>query len=234
MKSETLVLLPGLVCDHRLFAAQIAHFGAEYAVLVPRLEGASTIVELACQVLEQVDASQFSLAGLSMGGIVAMHIASASPERVKRLALLDTNHLADTAERKAERDRQIARARSGFFQDVVSDELIPHYLAEANQCDPHLHDTIFAMAMDCGVETFVSQTLALREREDSSAFLRCWDKPTLVLCGAEDRLCTPQRHDEIENLLANNLRINVEGAGHMVTMERPVETNKALENWLRM
>lgn len=103
---EPLVLRPGMMCDARLFAPQIAALSHQRPILVVPLTGANTMTALAGQVLNCAP-SAFALAGLSMGGIVAMEIMRQAPERVTRLALMDTNPRADTPESAANRAAQI-------------------------------------------------------------------------------------------------------------------------------
>ena len=232
MTRETLVLLPGQLCDHRLFGPQIEQFSSAYDIIVPKLVGEQTIDGMAKSVFRHVKSRQFSVAGLSMGGIVAMAMTGMEPRRIARLALLDCNHLADTSDRRNTRNRQIAKARAGEFEQVVINELMPTYLAERNGMKRQLNDVILAMAVDCGKASFIDQSIALRDRIDQSETLSRWKKPTLVLCGIEDRLCPPVRHDEMSALLINNRRVNVDGAGHMATLENPQIVNNAIGEWL--
>ena len=124
-----LLLLPGMMCDARLFAPQINEFSADYPVMVAPLTGRSTITELSQDILSNAP-SQFALAGLSMGGIVAMEIIRQAPERVLSLALIDTTPMADSAARAIERDAQIDRVRNGGLRSVMRDEMKPNYLAD--------------------------------------------------------------------------------------------------------
>jgi pimeloyl-ACP methyl ester carboxylesterase len=133
MPRETLVMLPGMMCDARLFAPQIEAFKDRYDIVVPSLCGLSSIAGLARRVLSEIAVPRFNLMGLSMGGIVAMQIKGLAPERVSRLALLDTNHLADAPDRFAIRNRQIADVRAGHLRRVIVVEMKPNYLAKANR-----------------------------------------------------------------------------------------------------
>jgi len=166
-----------------------------------------------------------------MGGIVAMAMAGIAPQRIGRLALLDTNHRADAPDRRTIRDRQIADVR-GLLREVIVEEMKPAYLAERNRNNRQLLDLLVEMALDAGEDAFVAQSLALRDRPDRSAALARFRGPALVLCGEQDRLCPPERHQEIAALLAAAQLAVIAGAGHISTLENPAAVNKALEDWL--
>lgn len=231
MAREALLLLPGMMCDARLFSPQIEALGSDCEIVVPSLTGADTIEALASRVLAAAP-ERFNLAGLSMGGIVAMAMAARAPERISRLALLDTNHLAEPPERRANRDRQIEEVRNGRLRDVVADEMKPLYLAPANRSREGLLDHLLKMALDLGSEAFIAQSRALRDRTDLSHGLRRYPGPALVLCGAEDTLCPPDRHRQIAALLDRSEMIIVPDCGHISTLEAPDAVNEALRNWL--
>jgi len=141
------------MCDARLFAPQIAAFSADRAVLVPPLTGANTIAGMAYSVL-QCAPPQFALAGLSMGGIVAMEIMRRAPERVTHLALMATNPRAEDPAVSANRERQKAQVRQGHLPAVLRDEMKPNYLADSAQRGDIL-DLCMTMALQLGPEVFV-------------------------------------------------------------------------------
>ena len=227
---EPLVLLPGMMCDARLFMSQLARFSGERVVAVAPLGIADTMEEIAARTLA-TSPERFALAGLSMGGIVAMEMVRQAPERITRLALLDTNHLPEDDERRAIRARQIADAHDGRLVDVMRDEMKPNYLGATRDRDEIL-ETCMVMAKDLGPKVFELQSLALGSRIDQSRTLASYRGPTLAMCGALDTLCPPARHDAIADLMPHAWRVAVEGAGHLVTMEAPREANAALANWL--
>ncbi|MDG4649661.1 alpha/beta fold hydrolase [Roseibacterium sp. SDUM158017] len=225
-----LVLLPGMMCDGRLFSPQIKALSDEREVVVGDLAGAADMGGLAEAVLSNAP-QRFALAGLSMGGIVAMEIVARAPDRVERLALLDTNPRAELPEVKARRAPQIAAVRAGGLERVMREELKPNYLADG----PHraeILEVCMAMALDLGPEVFARQSLALRDRPDRQDALRAVRVPTLILCGALDALCPVERHELMHALVPGSRLVVVEGAGHMPTLERPEETTAALARWL--
>jgi len=226
-----LLLLPGMMCDGRLFGPQIAAFSGRRAVQVAPLSQADSVEALARAVLADAP-PRFALAGLSMGGIVAMAVADRAPERVAALALMDTNPLPDSASALAgARERQIAEVRAGCLEAVMRDELKPNYLADGPDRDRIL-DLCMEMALDLGGETFIRQTSALQGRADMRPALARLGCPTLILNGTEDRLCPPARHDMMAGLIAGAERAEIAGAGHLPVLERPDEVNAVLARWL--
>lgn len=225
-----LVLIPGMMCDARLFVPQIEAFSHRWPIHLPPIGNAETIEGLASGVLEQAP-PRFALAGLSMGGIIAMQIMALAPDRVERLALLDTNPWADTPETSANRDRQIALVRKGQLAAVMRDEMKPNYLAGGPGRDRIL-DLCMEMALSLGDDVFVRQSSALKIRPDQCANLETVQVPTLVLCGAEDTLCPLDRHEEMHRRIAHSRLHLIDRAGHLPTLERPEATNAALREWL--
>lgn len=229
--TEPIVLLPGLMCDARLFGPQIADLSRDHTVICAPITQGERIEEIASGLLDQLP-RRFALAGLSMGGIVAMEILRRAPDRVTRLALMDTNPLAETPQMAAARDPQIVRARAGRLDEVIREELKPSYLAPG----PYRAE-ILALVMDMarglGVEVFVRQSRALQRRRDQQAVLRRIAVPTLVLCGAQDVLCPVKRHVFMAELIPGAQLEVIEDAGHLPTLEAPEAVCDALRGWLR-
>lgn len=225
-----IVFLPGMMCDARLFGPQINAFSGKHPVMCHPLVGHDRVEALASQILSNAPES-FALAGLSMGGIVAMEVVRQAPGRVERLALLDTNPLAEKDEVKARRLPQIEAVKQGELRRVMRDEMKPNYLADGPNLGAIL-DLCMAMATDLGPDVFVEQSHALAARPDQTEVLAQYDRPTLVLCGREERLCPVERHEMMHSLLPNSDLVVVDHAGHLPTLEQPDETNAALKRWL--
>ena len=232
MARETLVLLSGMMCDARMFAPQIAAFDSDYDIFVPELN-APNMPEMSAQVLANAPSVQLNLCGLSMGGIVAMEILRQAPERIARLALLDTNHLADATENYNKRTQWNADVKAGKLREIIVDWMKPNYLAKANREQQDLLDLFVEMAMDLGDEVFINQNLALRDRKSNEDILPQFGGPSLVLCGQEDALCPPERHEQMAALLPNATLEMPPNAGHISTLEQPEAVNEALRNWLQ-
>ena len=229
--SEPLVLLPGMMCDARLFGPQIAELSADTAVMVAPITQGERIEEIASSMLDQLP-KRFALAGLSMGGIVAMELLRRAPDRITRIALMDTNPLAETPVNAANREPQIVKVRSGRLMEVMRDEMKPNYLAPGPYRGEVL-ELVMDMAEALGPEVFIRQSRALQRRKDQQGTLRRCKVPTLVLCGAHDALCPVKRHTFMAELIPFAKLVVLEDAGHLPTLEQPGETTAALRAWMR-
>lgn len=218
------------MCDARLFAAQATAFSAGRTIVHGSLTSGRTVTEMAESVLKDAPA-HFALAGLSMGGIVAMEVMRLAPDRITRLALMDTNPLAETPEVAAMREPQIVAARAGRLDEVMRDEMKPRYLAPGPRQFEVLN-TVMEMARALGPDVFVRQSRALQKRPDQTETLKRIAVPTLVLCGRHDALCPLRRHEFMRDLIPGAVLEIVEDAGHLPTLERPDDTTEALERWL--
>jgi pimeloyl-ACP methyl ester carboxylesterase len=224
-----LLLIPGMMCDARMW-------GGLPALLHPRPVAhclptdADTVADLAALILRDAP-DRFALAGLSMGGIVAMEVLRQAPERVERLALLDTTPRAEAPEVQARRDPQIARALSGHLDAVIRDEMKPNYLADGPDTQPLL-DLCMEMALSLGPQVFARQSRALRDRPDQTATLAAFKGPALVLMGEDDRLCPLDRHQQMHALMPQSRLAIIPRAGHLPTLENPAATFAHLQDWL--
>lgn len=227
---EPLLLLPGMMCNARLFESQIAEFSNDRPVMVAPLTGRTTIEELAQDILAHAP-PRFALAGLSMGGITAMEIVRQAPKRVSRLVLMDTNPLAEPADRAAERDGQIERVRAGGLRAVMRDEMKPNYLSDGPNIGRIL-DICMAMAEELGTEVFADQSHALQRRRDQLDALRSVRVPTLILCGEDDNLCPLEKHVMMRDAIRGSHLAVISGAGHLPVLEQPEQTNSELKKWL--
>ena len=228
--NSTLLLLPGMMCDARLFTPQIEALSARYSIMLPSLTVGTSIQVLAQNVLAQAP-KQFALAGLSMGGIVAMEMLRQAPQRINRLALMDTNPLAEVPERQALREPQMVRVRSGGLPAIMREELIPKSLADES-INGAIVDLCMDMAEVLGPDVFCSQSTALRDRIDQREILSQYSGPTLILCGEDDQLCPVARHELMRNLIPSARLAVIPGAGHLPVLEQPERTTQELQSWL--
>ncbi len=225
-----LVLLPGMMCDARLFTPVIERLSSTRPIMCFPLTGSHSIQGLAETVLRHAPPS-FVLAGLSMGGIVAMEMIKKAPTRIERLALLDTNCSAENADKAATRAPQIEAVKAGGLWAVMRDEMKPNYLTDGPERGRIL-DLCMQMAMDLGPDVFVAQSESLRDREDYAQTLTQVNVPSLVLCGEDDELCSVAKHETMHELLPNSTLTVVPNAGHLVVLEQPDAACDALLKWL--
>ena len=223
-------MIPGMMCDERIFAPQIEGLSDSIRIIVADISGYSTVHELAAEVLKK-SPPKFDLLGHSMGGIVAMEMYSQEPNRIEQLVLMDTNPKAELEEVKAMRDPQMKAAREGKLVDVMRDEMKPNYLDASDNRESILH-TCMEMAKSMGTEVFMNQSKALQTREDQQSTLRLIDVPVLVICGSNDKLCPVERHELMHNIINHSELKIINNAGHMPTLEQPKETTEVLKKWL--
>lgn len=190
-----LVLLPGLLCDPLLWRHQTATLADLVEVSVADLTADDSMGFIARSVLEAAPET-FALAGLSMGGYVALEIMRQAPDRVTRLALLDTSAHADTPEQTERRREFIGMTRYGDFRGVTS-RLLPLLIHPDRLGDGELTRTVMAMADNVGREAFLRQQQAIMTRPDSRRDLGLIHCPTLVLCGRQDALTPLEVHREM-------------------------------------
>jgi pimeloyl-ACP methyl ester carboxylesterase len=225
-----LVLVPGLLCTRALWQPQIAALGDIADMTVANHTRHDSMEAIARSILAAAP-DRFALAGLSMGGYIAYAILRQAPERVTRLALLDTGCRADTDERKEQRLRRNELARREGA-GAVQDELMPLLIHEARLADKAFTALVRRMAVDTGTEALIRQHAALMGRPDSRPSLPTIECPTLVLVGREDALTPVAMAEEIAAGVPGARLEVVPDCGHLSTMERPEAVNRALRAWL--
>ena len=230
MAAEALILLPGLLCDGRLWDHQTTHLAELLPCRVGDLTRDDSVQAIAERLLADAP-DRFALAGLSMGGYVALEIWRQAPERIVRLALIDTTARPDTAAQSRRRRSLLALADSGRFRGVTP-RLLPQLVHPDRQAETDLTDPIMHMAERVGVEAFHRQQTAILGRPDSRPTLAGIDCPTLVLCGRQDALTPLDRSEEIAALVPRARLAVVEDCGHLSAMERPQAVTALLRDWL--
>jgi pimeloyl-ACP methyl ester carboxylesterase len=225
-----LVLVPGLTCTARLYAAQVDALWRFGPVTVADHRRASDIKTTAARILENAP-PRFALAGLSFGGYIAFEMMRQAAERIAKLALLDTSAWPDTPEQTAARHAWIAMAQSGRYGEMP-DISIPRYLHRDRQNDPEMTGIVRLMIEETGPEAFVRQVKAIMSRPDSRPLLPSISCPTLVLVGDGDLATPPVLNQEIAAGIPGARLIVVPHCGHLSTIERPEAVNAALSEWL--
>ncbi|WP_299945729.1 alpha/beta fold hydrolase [uncultured Ruegeria sp.] len=229
---EPLVLLPGLMCDARLFEAQITALSHDRAVTVAPITGGERIEEIASGLLDQLP-HRFALCGFDLGGGVALEIVRRAPERVTRLCLLATDAQVDTPLIAAGREELIVGALTGQLDEVMRKVIGSDMLAPGPRRIPILND-VLQMAEALGPDVFVRQMRTQQRRPDQHGTFRRIRVPTLVICGAHDVEIPVRRHAFIADLIPDaDLRV-IDEAGHFPTLETPETVNALLQGWLQV
>lgn len=225
------LLIPGLICTPELFAAQIPALWPHGPVTVAcTLEGDS-ITDIAAAILRDAPA-RFALGGLSMGGYIALEILRQAPDRVMKLALLDTSARADTPEQTEKRLGLIRRANEGGYDGVMAD-ILPNLLHPEHRNDAALIGVMTRMGHVVGANGFARQQGAIIGRIDSRPSLSAINVPTLVLVGDQDGVTPPEHAREMADTIPGAHLAIVPDAGHISTLEQPEAVTSALLEWLK-
>jgi pimeloyl-ACP methyl ester carboxylesterase len=226
-----IVLIPGLTCTTRLYAEQIPALWSFGPVTIADHRRDDSMAAIARRVLAAAP-PRFALAGLSMGGYIAFEIMRQAPERVAKLALLDTGARADTAEQTERRHVLMAQARSGGYADIA-DLAYPLYVHRDRHNDAALKSIVLKMVEETGLEAYLRQQQAIIGRPDSRPGLAAISCKTLMLVGEGDEATPPELAREIAAGISGSRLVVVPGSGHLSTLEKPDAVNKALVEWMQ-
>lgn len=229
--NDTLILLPGLLNDAELWAHQRAGLADLVdRILIPDLNRHDSMADIAAEVLAGAP-DRFALAGLSMGGYVALEVFRRAPERVERLALIDTSAREDSDDQRRRRRGLIELADKGRFKGVTP-RLLPMLVHESRLEDQAVVRPIFDMAARIGRDGFIRQQKAILSRSDSRDLLPGIGCPTLVMCGRQDQLTPLHLAEEMAAEIAGARLQVVEECGHLPALEHPEITTAAMREWL--
>jgi pimeloyl-ACP methyl ester carboxylesterase len=236
MNKTPLLLVPGMICSPRLYADQVAALSGEVDIVVPDWRRAPLAIwdsweSAARWVVDQMPAGQFALAGLSLGGMLAVEIMQFAAERVTKLALLDTGVRGQNEAERAIRRARIRLADEGHFAVVLGMQMsrfIPAYMLP----DKALVDAVMTMCGEIGVEIYKRQEALAAIRVDRRPDLPKITCPTIVVCGRDDAALPLFLSEEISAAIKGSELIVIEQCGHLITMEKPEETTGILRKWL--
>jgi len=225
-----LVLLPGILCDAALWAHQLETLADVADMTVADLTRADSIGAMAAGVLEDAPET-FALAGLSMGGYVAQEVMRHAPERVTRLALMDTSARADSEAQTSRRNMLLSQLEHGEFKGVTT-RMLPLLIHRDRLTDKALVSVIKASAAAIGPNAYRRQQHAIFGRPDGRKDLKKITCPTLLLCGRQDALTPPDLHEEMAAEIAHAALVVIEDSGHLPPLERPRAVSAVMRYWL--
>lgn len=225
-----ILFVPGLLCSAEIFEMQAAALWPLGPTTVASTLEGDTVREVAKRILETAP-PRFALAGISMGGYISLEIIRQAPERVARLALLNTTARPDTPEQTTQRRLTFAQARTGDFLSTALASLTS-LIHPARQGDVSLRKINARMARAVGVEGFARQLELIISRPDSRPFLSAIAVPTLVLVGDADALTPVDCAQEIAGNISGSKLMVVPKCGHLSTIEQPHQVSIALLDWM--
>lgn len=229
---NVIYLLCGLLCDSVVWEAQAAALRPEYDVRVLSFEGLDSMGAMAEKVLADAP-ERFALAGHSMGGRVALEVVRRAPQRVERLALLDTGYEPAAPGEAEKRAVLVDQALTEGIGSIAASWGLP-MLAPANRDNPALVRAVVEMVGRMSGEIYAGKTRALLGRPDATGVLQSIACPTMIICGREDGWSPPERHERMAALVPHAQLRLIEGAGHMTMMEAPEAILQALREWLAL
>jgi pimeloyl-ACP methyl ester carboxylesterase len=230
-KPTPLIMVPGLLCNQRIFEAQ-AEVLAEHAEISFAGTTSFDSIEAMAQAALSSAPERFALCGFSMGGYVCLEILRRAPERVDRLALISTNARPDSETSREFRRNLLAVSGAGRFREAV-DMVLHHLLPETRRGETKLTELFHAMAREVGPADFERQQHAIMARPDGRHDLAAISCQTLVLCGRDDPLMPLDMHLEMAAAIADATLVVLPGCGHLATIEKSREVAEQLCLWYR-
>lgn len=229
--SEAIVLLPGMMCDARLYGPQIAALSHDHSVHLAPVTQGERVEEIASGLLTSLPL-KFALVGHGFGAVIAMEILRRAEDRVTRVCLMDTHPLQETPQQASAREPQIIAARMGRLADVLEEDLKQENFAPTPYRDEVIQLAV-QMGMDLGSEVFERQSRAMQRRRDQQRTLREIKMPALIMCGQFDPIYPVKRHSFMADLIPYAKLQVIENAGYMPTLEQPDVVTDAIRSWMR-
>ncbi len=222
------ILIPALAADKSFFKYQQDHLDDIADISVPVFTEIDNIPDMAAKILENAP-EQFALGGVSMGGYVALEIMRQAPRRVTRLALINTTVGIDSPEALAKREAAINNTNEDNFLDVITNAA-GMYFYNNNNKDGILTEQLVEMAKNIGLKGFINQQTAIKNRIDSTPFLKDITCKTMIVAGRNDFLLESMQ--KIQDFIPMAKFTIIEECGHMSPMEQPVALTSLLRYWL--
>ena len=230
--SLPVVLVPGLACSPRIYDPQIPSLWRQGPVFIANHARGGDMAAIARRILAEAPL-RFALAGHSMGGDIIFEMFRQAPERISRLAFLNTSARPDAPEVTEKRRVMIQEVKQGGYRAVM-DRLFANFVHPALARDEHLHRIVLDMADDVGPDAFVWQLEAITGRIDSRPTLATIKCPTLVLTSDTDNMMPPDASSEIASAIPGAKLVTIQDCGHLTQLEKPQAVTDALLDWLEM
>lgn len=223
------LLIPGLNCDARVYAHAAAALWPFGSVTIANHTAGTSMAEIAAAILKEAP-PKFALGGFSMGGYVVFELLRQAPERVLKLALIDTSARPDTPEQSETRRRRMETARGGKF-GLVIDQSFPASVHPDNVSTSGLYSIHRAMSEANGPEIYARQQQAIIDRPDSRPGLAAIKVPTIVIVGEGDQITPLDGAQEMHDAIKGSSLVVIPRAGHLALLEQPELVNAALKEW---
>lgn len=226
---NTLVLIPGLICDKIVWQALADAAPAQMTIYNADLTQDISIPDMAQSILDDVEGSMI-VVGHSLGGRVAMEMARVAPTRVIGLVLADTGHMPKKAGEEVKRQAMIDLGHESM--EKLAALWLPPMLNPETKPAPQLFADLTAMVLRADADIHERQIRALIARPDASQYLNQINCPTLLIVGRQDGWSPVAQHQEIADGLKNSELVIIEDAGHFAPVEQENQVVKAITNWM--
>jgi pimeloyl-ACP methyl ester carboxylesterase len=228
---QSLVLIPSQLCTARVWEHQLQALASQASASVADQRQADSVQGMAERILAGAPA-RFALAAHGMGGFIAFELWRQAPERIERLALLDTLATADSPQQLARREAYAELVRRGHFAQVI-EQRIPILLHPQHRDLERLIPVVRSMAAETGAEAFLRQQQAIMKRPDSRPTLATIRCPTLVVVGSDDLIVSRDDAAAIAAGVPGARFEIVEASGHLTPLEHPEHVAALLRDWLQ-
>jgi len=231
LSAAPVLLLPGLICDARIWAPQVEGLRSFLAVTAINGYGeADSLGAMADVVLAQAP-DRFALAGHSMGGRVALEVFRRVPDRITGIALVSTGVHSP---RPNEAEGRFALLSRGVEQgmEALVDAWLPPMVWEPNRARAGLMDQLTAMCLDLGLDSYERQIRGMLARPEVESLLPKIQCPAMVAVGEHDAWASAAQNQAIADAIPGSSFVCIPDAGHMVPVEQPQAMTDALASWL--
>jgi len=231
MKKPTLILLPALMCDDNLFKDQTAKLSEFCNVVIPVLKDYNNIKDAADYVLS-IAPREFFLAGISMGGYIAMEMVTIAASRIKKLCLMATKIEEDTEKQKAIRLAGIKQVE--LSKEVTATKSYLATMLHNKKDDEALYETIQNMNKNLGADSYINQQNIILSRKSLKGKLKHFLNQTLIIAGINDTVTPLSLLEDISKEIPNNTLVSLANCGHLIPLDQPEATAALLEYFVKL